>query len=64
MVSQSSAESEYKATTNVTLELIWIRDLLTDIDLIPECTMRLYDDNKISIHITENAVFYERTKTH
>ena len=24
--------------------------------------MRLYDDNKIAIHIAENVVFHERTK--
>jgi len=48
--------------SNVTLELIWIRDLLTDIGFPPEHPMRLYDDNKIAIHIAENAVFHERTK--
>jgi len=47
---------------NVTLELIYIRDLLTDISFFPECLMRLYGDNKAAIHIAENAVFHERTK--
>ena len=61
MVSQSSAESKYRAMTNMTLELIWIKDLLTEINFSPECPMRLYDD-KIVIHIAENDVFHERTK--
>jgi len=48
--------------TNVTLELIWIKDLLTEIDFPPECLMRVYGDNKAAIHIAKNDVFHERTK--
>ena len=48
--------------TNVTLELIWTRDLLTQIGFLPECPMRLYGDNKATIHNAENVVFYERIK--
>ena len=47
---------------NVTLELIWIKHLLTEIDFPPECPIRLYGDNKAAIHIAENDVFHERTK--
>jgi len=50
------------ATINVTLELIWTKDLLTEIDFLLECPMRLYGDNKTTIHITENDVFHERAK--
>ena len=46
----------------MTLELIWIKDLLTKINFPPECHMRLYGDNKTTIHIAKNDVFYERTK--
>jgi len=35
VVSRSSAESEYRAMANVTLEMVWIRDLLTEIGLPP-----------------------------
>ena len=62
MVSRSSAESEYRMLANVTLELVWIRDLLTKIGFPPKCTMRLYGDSKATIHIVENNVFLERTK--
>ena len=48
--------------TNVTFELIWIRDLSTEIDFPPKYRMRLYGDNKATIRIVENAVFHERTK--
>ena len=57
-----SAESGYRAMPNVILELIWISNLLTEIDFTPECPMRLYGDNKVAIHIAENIVFHERTK--
>jgi len=62
VISQSSVESEYRTLTNVILELNWNKDLLTEIEFSPEYPMRLYGDNKTSIHITENDVFYERTK--
>ena len=39
---------------NVILELIWIRDLLTQIGFPPKRPMRLYGDNKRAIHIAEN----------
>jgi len=48
--------------TNMTLELIWIKDLLTEVNFPSECPMKLYGDNKAAIHIIENDVFYERTK--
>ena len=48
---------------NVRLELIWIIiDLLTSIDFPLECPIRLYGDNKITIHIAENTLFHEITK--
>jgi len=37
VVSQSSAESEYMTMANMILELIWIRDLLTEIGFPSEC---------------------------
>jgi len=47
VVSRSSAESEYKAMANMTLDLVWIRNLWTEIGFPSECLMRLYDDNKL-----------------
>ena len=62
MVSRSSAESEYIAMANVTLKLVWIKDLLIEIGFPPKCLMRLNGDNKATIHIAENVMFHERTK--
>ena len=47
----------------MTLELVWIRDLLTKIGFLLECPMRLFGDTRhLAIHIAENVVFHERTK--
>jgi len=35
---------------------------LTEIDFSPEYSMRLYGDNKVTIHIVDNVTFHERTK--
>jgi len=62
VVSRSSTESELQSNDKCELKLIWIKDLLTEIDSSPECLMRLYGDNKVAIHITENDVFHDRTQ--
>ena len=46
VLSQSSAESKYRAIATVTLKLVLIRDLSKEIDFLSECPMRLYGDNK------------------
>jgi len=35
-VSQSSAASEYHEMTNVPFELVWVRNLLTELGFAPE----------------------------
>jgi len=39
--------------TNVTCELVWVRDLLSERDFPPECPMRLYCDNQVAVHIVK-----------
>ena len=62
VVSRSSVKSEYRTMENVTCELVWIRELLTELGFAPKCPMRLYCDNEVAIHIAKNLVFYEHTK--
>jgi len=57
VVSRFSVESEYRAIVNMTYELVWIENLLTELGLASECPIRLY-----CIHIVVNPVFHERTK--
>jgi len=46
--------------SNVTLKLIWIRDLLTEIDFLSKFPMRVYGDK--TKYTVENVVFHEKTK--
>ena len=47
---------------DLTSELVWIKDLLSEFSFTLESPMRLYSDNEPDIHIAENLVFHEHTK--
>jgi len=60
-VSRSSIESERRAIAN-TCEMVWIRDLPSNLHFMSSSPMRLYCDNKADMHIAENLVFYEHAE--
>lgn len=62
IVARSSAKSEYRAMAQVMCELLWIQQLLTELCFKTSKPMTLWCDNKATMHITSNPVFYERTK--
>ncbi|GAV69780.1 hypothetical protein CFOL_v3_13281, partial [Cephalotus follicularis] len=62
IVSHSSAEAEYRAMTNVSGELQWIRMLLAEIGLPMQRSSILHCDNQSAMHIASNPIFHERTK--
>ncbi|XP_019099751.1 PREDICTED: uncharacterized protein LOC109132539 [Camelina sativa] len=62
VMSQSSAEAEYRAMAMTTKELKWLKNLLLDLGVVLTQPMRLYCDNKAALHISANPVFHERTK--
>ncbi|GAV60753.1 hypothetical protein CFOL_v3_04282 [Cephalotus follicularis] len=62
VVARSSAESEYRAMAHTTCELMWVRQLLTEIGFTEASPMQLWCDNQAAIHISSNPVFHERTK--
>ncbi|XP_019087549.1 PREDICTED: uncharacterized protein LOC109127378 [Camelina sativa] len=64
VVSQSSAEAEYRAMAFTAPELTWIRGLLADFGVSSREPFSLYCDNKAALHIAANPIFHERTKTH
>jgi hypothetical protein len=61
-VARSSVETEYRAMASTASELIWIKQLLTDIGMSVSQPMKMYCDNQAARHIALNPVFHERTK--
>ena len=61
-VARSSTDAEYRALTDTTSELIWLRWLLKDLGVSTFSATLLYCDNQSVIHITHNDIFYERIK--
>lgn len=46
----------------LTSELIWIRNLLTDLGIETKAPITMHCDNQAAIHIASNNVFHDRTK--
>jgi len=61
VISRPRVESQYRALTDTTCELMWIRGFLSKLHLLPSTCIRLYYDNTMDIHITKNLFFHERT---
>ncbi|XP_019086837.1 PREDICTED: uncharacterized protein LOC109127060 [Camelina sativa] len=62
VVSQSSAEAEYRSMAKATCELLWINSLLEDLQVRLIDPIVMYCDNEAALHIAKNSVFHERTK--
>jgi hypothetical protein len=62
VVARSSAEAEYRAMALTASELIWIKQLLTDLGIKNQEPMKMCCDNQAARHIASNLVFHERTK--
>ncbi|KAI0507326.1 hypothetical protein KFK09_013448 [Dendrobium nobile] len=61
-VARSSTESEYRALTAATADIIWIKRLLTDFNVEMPTSSDLYCDNTSAIALANNPVFHARTK--
>ena len=62
VVARSSAEAEYRAMTNATFELVWIKQLLQELKFCKVSPIKLVYDNQAALHIASNSVFHEWTK--
>jgi hypothetical protein len=62
IVARSSAEAEYRAMASTVSELIWIKQVLADLNIKVEEPMKMFCDNQSARHIATNPVFHERTK--
>jgi hypothetical protein len=61
-MARSSAEAEYRAMASTANELIWIKQLLVDMNITSATLMKIFYDNQAARHIASNLVFHERTK--
>ncbi|GJS93849.1 retrovirus-related pol polyprotein from transposon TNT 1-94 [Tanacetum coccineum] len=62
VMSQSSLEAEYRVMAQTTCELVWLRNLLSEIGFPQSKPMKMWCDNQATIYIATNPVFHERTK--
>ena len=62
VVSRSTAEAEYRAMSLVVCEMLWIRSLLSELNVLRKGASKLWCDNKSAINIANNPVQHDRTK--
>lgn len=61
-VSRSSSEAEYRAMAHATSEILWLRSLLSCLQVKCDAPTTLYCDNQAALHLAANQVYHERTK--
>ena len=62
VVTRFSAETEYRAMTLATCELIWLKQLLQELRFGKDGQMTLVCDNQAALYIASNLIFLERIK--
>jgi hypothetical protein len=62
LVAQSTCEAELYAEGAAINEVIWIRNMLSELGLIVESPSVIYGDNKSTKGVSENGLTGERTK--
>jgi hypothetical protein len=62
VVSRSTAEAEYRAMSLVLCEMLWVKNLLSELNVLRRSPLRLWCDNKSAISIANNPVQHDRTK--
>ena len=62
VVTRSSAEAEYRVMASAACELVWLKQLLKELQFGDVTQMTLLCDNQVALHISSNPVFHERTK--
>ncbi|XP_024879516.1 uncharacterized protein LOC112461348, partial [Temnothorax curvispinosus] len=61
-ISMSSTEAEYVAASHAVKELQWLRQLLIDMNVLPEGAIPVFEDNQGCIKLIQSDKFNARTK--
>ncbi|KAJ0890765.1 putative RNA-directed DNA polymerase [Helianthus annuus] len=61
-VSRSTGEAEYRAMCSATCELVWIVNVLSELDVQCKIPIPVFCDSNAAMSIAANPVFHERTK--
>jgi len=61
-MARSFTETEYKALAGSTVEILWIRSLLSELQLSSSSMTMLWCDNLRATFLYVNLVFHARTK--
>lgn len=62
MTSLSTAETEYRALATVTTEIMWMKSLLIDLNIVINYDVPIFCDNQVVIDIALNPVQHARNK--
>ena len=62
VVSRSTAEAEYRAMSQGLCEILWVRNLLSELKVLRKGPSMLHCDNKSAISIANNPVQHDRTR--
>ena len=62
VVARSTAEAEFRSMDSGLCELMWLKTLLTELQLCSGAPIQVYCDNQATINIVNNLVYHDRTK--
>jgi hypothetical protein len=62
VVSKSTAEAEYRAMSQGLSEMLWLRNLLSELKVLRKGPLNLWCDDQSAINIANNHVQHDRTK--
>ncbi|GJZ66033.1 hypothetical protein Tco_0622729 [Tanacetum coccineum] len=62
LLAKSFAEAEYRAINSVTCEVIWVMEILAELNTKINLPVSIHCDNSSAIQIAANPIFHERSK--
>ena len=62
VVSKSSVKAEYRAMSQTASEIVWLKNLLTELGVQVNQPIQMHCNNQAAIHRASNHTFHERTK--